>query len=87
MHPLHICLGFSKKRWQFVFEDEQYDKNRDSNYQNISFLLGIPESPKLWQGGKISGIENFDTQKYAQWIIEVPTIIEKRIKEKSAQIP
>ena len=82
MKPVHISLGFSKKRWRFVFEDENYDKNRNSDYQNISFLLGTPENPQLWQGGKKSEISDFDTQKYSQWIVYPSTQLENLIKRR-----
>ena len=79
--PVHVCLGFSKKRWQFVFEDINYDKNVHSDYQNIIFLLGVSEAPKLWQGGVISEISVYDTSKYDEWIVYPPTKIENLIKE------
>jgi hypothetical protein len=79
--PIHVSLGFSKKRWQFIFEDKDYDKNIDSNYQNITFLLGIPEIPELWQGGDISRISDYDTNKFNEWIVYPPTKVENLIKE------
>ena len=82
MKPIHVCLGFAKKRWQFIFEDENYDKNKDSDYQNIAFLLGTPECPSLWKGGEGLKINDFDTQKYNEWIIYPSTQAENLIKRK-----
>jgi hypothetical protein len=79
--PVHVSLGFSKKRWQFIFEDENYDKNSASDYQNIAFLLGTPEVPKLWKGGVVSKISSYDTNKFNEWIVYPPTKIENLIKE------
>ena len=80
--PIHVSLGFSKKRWQFIFEAKGYDKNIDSNYQSITFLLGIHEAPKLWQGGTVSNISNYDTGKFNEWIVYPPTKVENLIREK-----
>lgn len=76
--PIHISLGFAKKRWQFIFEDSEYDKYIDSNYENIAFLLGTPEAPKLWRGGNISEIS--DTGKYNEWVVYPPTKVESFIR-------
>lgn len=82
INPIHISLAFSKKRWRFIFEDNDYDKNIDSGYQDISFLLGTPENPKLWKGGIISGISEYNTNAFDEWIIYTPTKIESIIKYK-----
>ena len=50
---LHTAMGFNKKRWRFIFEGLNYDKEKDSNYSSISFLLGDEYDTKLWIGGKI----------------------------------
>ena len=80
-NPIHVSLGFSKKRWQFIFEDKNYNKNIDSDYQNITFLLGIPENPKLWKGGLTLQISDYDTNKYNKWIVYPSTKVENMIKE------
>ena len=83
INPVQVSLGFSKKRWQFVFEGRNYDKNVHSDYQNITFLLGTPEAPKLWQGGVLSEISNYDTNKFDEWVVYPSTKIENLIKEKN----
>ncbi|WP_083818238.1 Imm26 family immunity protein [Brachyspira intermedia] len=35
--PLHISMAFTKKRWRFIFEELNYDRERDSNYSKIIF--------------------------------------------------
>ena len=80
--PIHISLGFVKKRWQFIFEGNNYDKNIDSNYGNLTFLLGTPENPKLWVGGIVSETKEYDENKYNKWIVYPSTKVEKIIKEK-----
>ena len=80
--PLHICLAFSKNRWQFIFEEEKYNKYNDSNYEDITFLLGTPEVPQIWKGGIKNEINYYDKTKYREWIVYVPTQIETKIKKK-----
>lgn len=80
--PIHISLSFSKRRWQFIFEDLEYDKYVDSNYNDIKFLLGTPEAPRLWQGGNISEIDNYDTDKYNEWVVYPPTKVENLIRRR-----
>jgi len=80
--PIHVSMGFTKKRWQFIFEDESYDKIINSDYKNITFLLGIQEAPKLWQGGIVTEITSYDTNKYNQWEVYPPTKVENLLKTK-----
>ena len=79
--PLHISLGFKKKRWRFIFEDPNYDKIRDSNYQEITFLMGTPEMPALWVGGEYKRTTVYDCESYRKWIVFTPTEVEGLIKE------
>lgn len=79
--PVHICMAFSKKRYPFIFSDEQYDKYKDSDYQNISFLL----MDKLWKGGEQIEISKAEKVKLQQsgipwWIVYTSTQIEERIR-------
>lgn len=79
--PLHISMAFTKKRWRFIFEELNYDRERDSNYSKISFLLGDEYNPKLWLGGEVKTIKNYDTNKYNEWIVYTPTGIEEIIRK------
>lgn len=78
--PLHISLGFKKKRWRFIFEDPCYDRIRDSNYKNITFLMGTPDLPSLWVGGECEDIATYDSEKYQEWIVFTPTEVETMIR-------
>lgn len=80
--PLHVAIGFSKKRWRFIFENPDYDRVRDSNYADISFLLGDHRDPILWTGGKeIGNISPSKSKAYNHWTIHVPTKLEKKIRD------
>lgn len=78
--PLHVTMGFSKKRWRFIFEDLNYNRERDSNYSTITFLLGDKDNPKLWKGGKQKVIDSYDIVKYCEWITYPPTEVEDMIR-------
>ena len=80
--PMHISMAFTKKRWRFIFEELNYDRERDSNYSKITFLLGDEYDPKLRIGGKIKTIKKYDTNKYNEWIVYTPTDIETMIKDR-----
>lgn len=80
--PLHVSLGFKKKRWRFIFEDPNYDQVKDSNYQDIAFVMGTPDNPTLWVGGICKSIDIYDCDKYRAWIVFVPTEVETMINNK-----
>ncbi len=81
-YPLHVSLAFKKQRWRFIFEDANYDKNKDSNYKSLEFLLGDYDNPELWVGGKNTGeISLSEAEDKKHWIIFPPTKIEKKIKQ------
>lgn len=84
--PIHIAMAFEKKRWRFIFETENYDKEKDSNYSGITFLLGDISSPILWKGGQKMNISVDERSKYKEWIIHHPTRIEEGIKENDFSI-
>ena len=78
--PLHIAMAFEKKRWRFVFHDDNYDREKDSNYSKITFLLGDEIFPELWQGGVKHETESYDTTLYDEWIVYLPVQIEDKIR-------
>jgi hypothetical protein len=84
--PIHIARAFEKKRWRFISETENYDKEKDSNYSQITFLLGDRDSPILWKGGKQSKINLIDSTNIKRWVVHHPTIIEEGIKENDFSI-
>lgn len=79
--PLHMAMAFSKKRWRFIFDNPKYNRNKDSNYQNISFLLGDEDKPILWQGGQKKPYKG-NMNLYDRWIVYPPTKLEDMIREK-----
>ncbi len=85
--PLHVSMGFAKKRWRLVFENRDYDRGQDSNYANINFLLGDYENPILWTGGKeMGGISPSKSKAYNHWRIYPPTQLEQKIKDHLAGV-
>jgi hypothetical protein len=79
--PIHISMAFLKQRWRFIFRTENYNKNKHSNYKNITFLLGMENNPELWTGGIIKEINSYDIEKYKEWIVYLPTKVEGMIKK------
>lgn len=78
--PIHTTLAFDRSRWRFIFETDHYDKNKDSNYSEITFILGTENSFDLWKGGTKHRISNDEAKKYNPWTIFNPTRVEDAIK-------
>ncbi|GHT18315.1 hypothetical protein FACS189429_4630 [Bacteroidia bacterium] len=74
--PVHVCLGFRKKRWRFIFEDKNYNKEYDSDYNNISFLL----FNEIWIGGRKEKINNRQ-ENIEKWVVYPPTQLEDKIRK------
>lgn len=85
LQPFHVGMAFSKKRWRFIAETENYDKIQDSNYNNISFKLGDEDAPILWKGGNKSQISPQDANNYMKWIIHHPTRVEEAIRSNNLE--
>ena len=73
-------MAFEKKRWRFVFNNDNYDREKVSNYSKITFLLGCEPLPELWQGGITHEIESYDINLYDKWIVYLPVQIEDKIR-------
>lgn len=52
--PVMMVGAFARGRWRFLFDGPNYDKWADSDYGNISFLMGCHMS--MWRGGEQIGI-------------------------------
>lgn len=78
--PIHISMAFDRGRWRFIFESDRYDRDVDSNYLNIKFILGTENSYELWKGGEKQRISDNDAKKYNFWTIFNPTKIEEALK-------
>lgn len=87
MNPLHVCMGFAKKRWRFIFETPEYDRQEHSHYSEITFLLGTRNSRILWKGGVKTDLVPKEMQEYEDehdnWVVYPPTKLEKLIREKN----
>lgn len=66
--PVLAGGSFHKGRWRIVFENTGYDKWKDSDYENISFLYHDPFCPRIWMGGKEIRIskEQYDAAREAE---------------------
>ncbi|MCI8371191.1 MAG: hypothetical protein HFI75_02110 [Lachnospiraceae bacterium] len=60
--PIWIVHVFERSRWRFLFDNPQYDKWADSDYENISFLLHTD----LWKCGKSIPITMQQREEYAK---------------------
>ena len=79
--PIHVVGPFEKKRWRFIFEDPNYDKYKDSDYENIAFFSDY-SCPTLWKGGKrLGSISVAESKKYNSWTMFHPTQAETMIRD------
>lgn len=79
--PIHISLAFTKKRWRYIFSDNDYDSNIQSYYGEIKFLL----EHELWCGGKKTEISSKEREQFLksgvdEWIVYPSTEVEERIR-------
>jgi len=76
-------LGILKKRWKKLYLQENYDREKDSQYSEITLVAGTEDSYQLWKGGKgIGFISNKEAEKYEIWQVWTPSQLEKRIIKK-----
>lgn len=80
MKPVHVSMGFQKKRWRFVFETPDFDRETHSDYSKISFLMGPRDNRILWTGGVKSALPLEQVEKHEAWIVYPPTQMEERIR-------
>ncbi len=76
-------IEFVKKRWRVLASDEHYDKYRDSDYDEIRFVLSPYDEPKLWslKDNSEKGISELEVKNYEISRIWFPNQLEKRIIE------
>ncbi len=74
-------LGIYKKRWKKLYTQENYDKEKDSQYSQIQLVLGSSNDLRLWQNGKESQINEITAKKYEKWQIWSASQLERRIIE------
>lgn len=78
--PIHTTIAFDRNRWRFVFEPLNYDREIDSRYSEIRFVLGTENDYQLWEGGGKRKISNSEARKYALWTVFNPTRVESAIR-------
>ena len=73
-------MGISKKRWRKVGEAKNYNKETDSNYSSIQFLIGMPGEFRLWCNDMESDIDSTqDVDDVEEHIIWTSMQVEKRV--------
>lgn len=78
--PIAITgLGIYKKRWKKLYEQKNYDKERDSNYSKIQLVLGAGDDLRLWQNGTEKPINKTEAENYEIWTMWRASHLEKRI--------
>ena len=81
--PIYIAGdGISKKRWRKIGETKNYDKEKDSSYSSIKFLIGPPDDLRLWCNGVESPFSTSqDHMEIEEHIIWTAKQTEKRVLE------
>ena len=80
--PLVISqLSIKKRRWKLLYNDSNYNAERDSSFSEIKMVKGIPpQLLELWQNHALTPITEIEARQYDRWIIYYPTDIEERIR-------
>ena len=72
-------IGIYKKRWKKLYEQDDYDMEKDSKYSEIKLVLGTTDDLRLFQNGQETPISEIEAKKYEYWKIWMPSQLEKRI--------
>ncbi|MEM9103557.1 MAG: Imm26 family immunity protein [Pseudomonadota bacterium] len=89
IEPIYVAGdGIAKKRWRKIGESQGYDKEKNSDYSKIKFILGRGESKCVWCNGKEFPLENFDDhiniESHKIWTAaQIENRLIELIKEKS----
>jgi hypothetical protein len=69
-NPISIAgLGIKKKRWRKIGETDNYDKEKDSKYSEITLIIGPKDNMRVWRNQQeyplteftdVDSIEPFD---------------------------
>lgn len=86
MKPLYtIWEGVIKKRWKVIYQTPDYDKIKDSNYNDIQLVLGAIDNLRIWHAKDNSETpitrEELISGNYQLMGIYPPIQIEKKIIE------
>ena len=87
--PIQIFWdGVVKKRWRIIGKTENYDKSKDSNYNNLKMVFGIGEDFRLrdFSTKKETPIsrEEFNRKGYEFSTVWYPIDLENRILKKTS---
>ena len=75
-----IPLGIRKGRWRRIGKQENYNKEQDSMYSDITLVSGAEGHYFLWKGGHSLGkIPDEAIEPYEEWIYWRAPHLEKRI--------
>lgn len=82
--PIQIFWdGIVKQRWRIIGKTENYDKSKDSNYNNLKMVFGIGEDFRLrdFSTKKVTPIsrEEFNLKGYEFSTVWFPIDLENRI--------
>ena len=80
--PIQIWWdGIYKKRWKIIGQTENYDKVKDSNYNNIKMAFGIGEDLRLrdFGLGMETPISRAELAQYEFSVVWYPIDLENRI--------
>ena len=73
-------LGIRKGRWRRIGKQENYNKEQDSMYSDITLVSGAEGHYFLWKGGHSLGkIPDEAIEPYEAWIYWRAPHLEKRI--------
>ncbi|AAN53014.2 immunity 26/phosphotriesterase HocA family protein [Shewanella oneidensis] len=70
--------AIKKKRWRLI-GSTYYEKERDSNYSEITFLIGPRDNRLIWKGGVEIPIDDSNCHDFEEYIIWPAVQIEQRI--------
>ena len=81
-NPIAITtMGIRKKRWIKVHQQENYNKEKDSNYSEIKLVVGGASGLQLWQNGRTTPITQEAAQSYEFFRFWFASHLEKRIRD------
>ena len=72
-------LAIDKKRWTPMGVQENYDRERDAGYSDISLDLSPTHDPVLWKGGVKTPMSLEEASRHEPWTFWNAGKLEKRI--------
>lgn len=77
-----------KKRWRIIGRTEDYDKYRDSNYNNLEMVFGLDDAFRLrhLSTGKEKPVSRDELKKYEFSVVWFPIDLENRILNKQLSL-